>query len=240
MIYIQSDKEKRLPHHFDCACALYGAIENVQDYNLITYEEVDSGKYDSRILNHLFIGSVEFMNKVFSRKNIIDVRLPRNSNRTSYISTLGEVKEKILKGERLFIKPFETKLFTGFVMDGSLYTSISNISDDTKILVYEPFKEDLISEWRLYIHNHNIIDSRNYSGDFKIGPDYKYVNDVIKENIKDFPVAYTIDIGILSNSENVVVEFNDMLAIGNYGIPNYLYLRLLKERYFEIIRNHKI
>lgn len=26
MIYIQSDDERSLPHHFDAACAMYGAI----------------------------------------------------------------------------------------------------------------------------------------------------------------------------------------------------------------------
>jgi hypothetical protein len=34
-----------------------------------------------------------------------------------------------------------------------------------------------------------------------------------------------------------IVEFNDMYAIGNYGMPNDLYLRLLRERYFEIMRS---
>jgi hypothetical protein len=29
-----------------------------------------------------------------------------------------------------------------------------------------------------------------------------------------------------------------MWAIGNYGIPNDLYLRLLRDRYFEIIRSN--
>lgn len=57
------------------------------------------------------------------------------------------------------------------------------------------------------------------------------MNSVIRSN-KDFPIAYTIDIGILESGENVVIEYNDMWAIGNYGIPNDLYLRLLKDRYF--------
>jgi hypothetical protein len=32
-----------------------------------------------------------------------------------------------------------------------------------------------------------------------------------------------------------VVEFNDMWAIGNYGVPNDLYVKALRDRYFEII-----
>jgi len=52
----------------------------------------------------------------------------------------------------------------------------------------------------------------------------------------NFPISYTIDIGVLENGENVVIEFNDMWAIGNYGMDNSDYLSLLRQRYFEIIR----
>lgn len=57
----------------------------------------------------------------------------------------------------------------------------------------------------------------------------------------DFPKSYTIDVGILEDGENVVIEFNDMWGIGNYGVDNHTYLRLLKSRYFEIMKkNHLI
>jgi hypothetical protein len=65
------------------------------------------------------------------------------------------------------------------------------------------------------------------------------VNSVIKDNLCTFPSSYTIDIGILEDKTNVVVEFNDMWAIGNYGVPNNIYLRMLRTRYFEIIKNDK-
>lgn len=77
----------------------------------------------------------------------------------------------------------------------------------------------------------------NYSGDLFVNIDGAYLNSVIRENRSTFPSAYTIDIGILSSGENVVIEFNDMWAIGNYGMPNDMYLRVLRERYFEIVRN---
>ena len=31
------------------------------------------------------------------------------------------------------------------------------------------------------------------------------------------------------------ISSNDMWAIGNYGIPNDIYLRVLKDRYFQIV-----
>lgn len=94
MVYIQSNPERTLPHHFDVACAMFGAIENAKDYRLTSFEEIESGKFDSLIKQRLFCGSVEFMREVFKRIGLNDVRLPRNSNRTSEVITLGEAKER--------------------------------------------------------------------------------------------------------------------------------------------------
>jgi hypothetical protein len=236
MVYIQSDNERKLPHHFDCACALYGTIENCLDYRLTSYEEVSSGKFDSLIRNNLFVGSVEFLTEVFSRVGITNVRVPKNSNRVSEITTLGEVKQRRESGEILFIKPTQIKLFTGFVFDKYNYTFINDLPDDTELMVYKPFEFDIVTEWRVYVYRNDVKDWKHYSGEITMLPDYGYVTNIIKENKSEFPVAYTIDVGVLSNGENVVIEFNDMWAIGNYGLDNITYLRMLHERYFEIMR----
>lgn len=239
MIYIQSDSDKTMPHHFDCACALYGSMASNLDYRLTSFEEVSSGKFDNLIKTNLFVGSVEFMREVFNRINITDVRVPKNSNREHRILTLKEAHLEVSNGKSIFIKPFEIKLFTGLVLDGCQYSCLENLPEETKVMVYEPFKSELISEWRLYIHNGGIIDAHNYSGDVLISPNRSDVETIIKNDCINFPKAYTIDIGILEDKTNVVVEFNDMWAIGNYGIPNNMYIRLLRDRYFEIVRAKK-
>ena len=137
----------------------------------------------------------------------------------------------------MFIKPFDIKLFTGFVIDQMQYSSIQDIPDETEIMAYEVFEHSIESEWRCYILNNRVEYIGNYSGDLFVNVDGSYLNSVIRENSGRFPTAYTIDIGILSSGENVVIEFNDMWAIGNYGMPNDMYLRALRERYFEIVRN---
>ncbi len=235
MIYIQSNNERTLAHHFDCACALYGAIDSAMDYRLTTLEEVASGKYDMLIKKNLFVGSTDFMREVFKRVGLNDVRLPLNSNRKCEIITLADAHNRVANGSKLFIKPIEIKLFTGLILDGMQYSCLNGLPHDTKVMAYEPFKERIESEWRIYIYNHKMIDARNYSGEFIISPNYQYVDEVIKGNKTNFPCAYTIDIGILTSNENVVVEYNDMWSIGNYGMPNDVYLRALKDRYFEII-----
>lgn len=120
-------------------------------------------------------------------------------------------------------------------MSLTIYTSISGIPDETMVMVYDVFESPIKSEWCCYIHNKKVVDIRNYSGDLFTIPNESYLESVIKSNI-DFPIAYTIDIGVLENGKNEVIEYNDMWAIGNYGMPNDTYLRLLKDRYFEIVR----
>jgi hypothetical protein len=237
MIHIQSNNERTLPSIFDSSCAMYGAMERGLRFRLTSFEEVASGKYDLIIKSNLFVGSVEFMREVFSRVTTVDIRLPKNSNRTHELITLGEIFERTSKGEKLFIKPIKIKHFTGFVHEGMQYSCLNDIPLDTVMMVYEPFKSEIISEWRCYIHDNKIVDSRNYSGDMFVVPDVKYINNIINENKTTFPCAYTIDVGVLANDENVVVEYNDMWAIGNYGIENHRYLRMLTDRYFEIMRS---
>jgi hypothetical protein len=236
MNYIQSNSNRTIPHHFDAACAYYGCEDLSLDVRLTTIDEVSSGKFDGIIRNNFFTGSVEFMNEVFKRIGKDGIRLPLNSNRESKIMKLSDVLDSGLVNK--FIKPKNIKLFTGFCLDGHHYNFLKNIPPDTEVFVYDIIR-DIESEWRLYIHRNVIVDSKNYLGDFKMTPDYKYVEAVIRTNKLrgDFPDTYTIDIGVLSNGFSMVVEFNDMWAIGNYGLSNSLYVRMLRDRYFDIVRN---
>jgi hypothetical protein len=246
MIYIQSDTDRTLPHHFDAACAMYGAIDSAMKYRLTPFEEVAEGNWDSLIRTNLFVGSVEFMREVFKRIGLDDVRLPMNSDREHEIITLGEAHERVAKGEKIFIKPIEIKLFTGLVLDGMIYASLANLPQDTKVMAYKPFDKKILSEWRIYVHNKKIVDARNYSGDFMIIPIKSWLDKKIT-SLDNFPCAYTIDVGLLEsngfdfedstyNVEPILIEFNDLWALGNYGMPNDLYLQLLQDRYFEIVK----
>ena len=238
-VYIQLDTEKSIPYNFECACAMYGAMASKIDCDFVAFKEIQQGECDSFIPSRLFVGSVEFMQEVFSRVGLKNIKVPSNSNREYELSTLGEAKKRAKKGEKLFIKPTSIKAFTGLVLDQSFHGEIEGVSEDLQVLIYEPFKHNIESEWRIYVHNHKIIDSKNYSGNFELMPDYRYVQEQIFNNRKNFPDAYTIDAGVLSNEETVIVEYNDMWAIGNYGLPNNLYYRLLKDRYFQIMRDRK-
>lgn len=239
MIYVQrSDIHKSIPHHFDCSCAMYGAIETDQEFKLISFDELLSGEYDNKLRTNLFVGSVEFMREVFDRLKVGDIRVPRNSNRNEEITTLDKVRERVTNGEVLFTKPSKIKLFTGMIVTKDFLPALNIYDGDTEVYVSKPFDNPILAEYRCYVNDGEIVDIRSYMGNPSIIPDNNFLNRVLLENT-DFPVSYTIDVAILKGLENVVVEFNDMWAIGNYGIPNDLYLRLLKNRYSEILRTGK-
>ena len=235
MIYIQSNEERTLPHHFDCACALYGAIDRGLEYKLISYDDLISGRYDPLFKKRLFVGSVEFLSEIFRRIGV-SPRVPVNSNRISEEMSLGEAVKRIENGEKLFIKPKQIKLFTGMVTDTMTLSCLKPYPNDARVWVYKPFESPIKSEWRCYVLDGRVRDIRNYSGDIWELPDYNFVGRIIQEYRDVFPSAFTIDVGILESGENVVIEFNDMWAIGNYGMENSIYLRMLRERWFEIMR----
>lgn len=242
MIYLHSDKDRTRPWHFDTASAMYGAVEGLQPYRLTSIEEIQAGKFDTLLTQNLFVGSVEFMQEIFGRLNI-NPNVPINSNRPTLVSTMGDVRRLLPQSGPVFVKPRKIKSFHGGVISEMDIQSLNPVSDDTEVLVCAPFTSQILSEWRCYVHYNRIVDIKCYSGDPWVQPD-QYEVEHLASSLKDFPSAFCIDVAVLqakqfSDNETVVVEFQDMWAIGNYGLPNDLYLRLLRERYFEIVHKRR-
>lgn len=237
MVYIQSNTERTRPHHFDASCAMFGAIESAQDYRLTSFEEVQSGKFDMLIRSNLFVGSVEFMREVFARVGKNPTIL--NSDRNHIIVPLSYVIDQIenVANWQGFIKPVQQKLFSGLVVDKMSLSMLNGISREADVMLYEVMPTKIHSEWRAYVHERHMIDCRNYGGDFRIAPNYEFIYEKMSEFKDRLPNSYVMDIGILLGGDNFIVEFNDMFAIGNYGVDNWQYLMMLKSRYFDIIKS---
>ena len=236
MIYIQKKDNEGIPHHFDCACAMYGAIDLGLDYILVSFEEVKNGEFDSLIKNNLFVGSVEFMTEVFNRVDIEQPRLPINNLRP-----YEEMKLKDFKYEYpVFIKPKSIKAFTGFVVDDYSKSMLNTLDKELDIIIQQVINLD--SEWRFYVFRNKIVDIRHYSGrmDINLIGAVNNFNKLDDSTFKNFPETFVMDIGFYNDSDSyTIIEFIDMWAIGNYGVPNDLYVRMLKDRYFDIIKNKK-
>lgn len=152
--------------------------------------------------------------------------------RKIYQSTLGEVRNGV---ERVFIKPIEHKLFTGFVFDGSWASKrrVVTVEDSTPVWVSECIEMD--SEYRCVVLNGDIIDVRRYKGNWALAPQ----REVVEKAVQSFelsgkaPACYTLDFAV--NSEGtVLVEANDGFAFGHYGMAPVAYASCLAARLMQL------
>lgn len=215
----------------------------------VTMETMLSGALDYVCKKYPVVGSIDFMKSLFKRLGKLpepidfpefilnNNKLNREVSKTTLDNVLTVLNLESFTGRdtKLFVKPVETKLFDGILI-GTLPSELHyfhNIKRDTPVWVSE--KIDIASEYRVYVHNGKMLYACNYSGDFKISPDYSYVESLIKD-YKSAPISYTIDVAIMKSGINTVVEFNDFWAIGGYGIAPWDYALMLKDRYFEIMK----
>lgn len=68
------------------------------------------------------------------------------------------------------------------------------------------------------------------------GKEFLFVDKAIKL-WKSAPIAWSCDLGITDKGETVVVECNDVMALGFYGLQAYKAGEILEKRWTEIHRN---
>ena len=232
--------KNNLPVNTDIMCAVDGLEYLGYDIRTYTKEDIISEKYLLLYNKSPFIGSISSITSILRRIEKLPepIDFPESNynfiGREIFKNKLSVVLEKF-KSDNIpvFIKPVKTKLF-----DGSVLSNIDRISYFSENLNEDVFVSpivNIVSEWRTYIHNGKIVDCRNYKGDFKLFPDFNFIEDNIKA-YKNSPVSYTIDIGILDNNKNIVVEFNDFWSIGSYGLDSEIYANMLVDRWFEMIK----
>lgn len=184
------------------------------------------------------IGSVSYMEYFF---NLYDIKKP-----LPLIDFKLEKAWIVTKREGLtypvFVKPFlDIKKFTGAVFTSAkqwdLYPELGDW--DGPYLCKEPFKNKILSEWRVFIKNGQVFSCSCYSGFSLHFPNVTKIVSYI-EDFKNAPIAYSLDVAVVTNNnflitDTVLVEFNDMWAIGPYGCNENDYFELLKDRWNEII-----
>lgn len=143
-------------------------------------------------------------------------------------ATFGSIRKH---NERIFAKPKDVhKLFTGQVFEA--FYNTENLSDDLKVWISTPINFDV--EYRCFVHNHELIYSSCYKGDFKKTINYHEVQraiDIYSEN--NAPVAYCMDFG-LYNGQTTLVEVNDCYSLGCYGLNPIKYAKMIADRWKEI------
>jgi len=138
-----------------------------------------------------------------------------------------------------FLKPaYNIKLFTGDVVEKPVHLEYlknwDNCTDDT--YVYKSEVVDFISEYRVFVSLGKIYGMKHYKGDFLKFVDVSVIQNMI-DDYKTCPSAYTLDIGLTSNGETLLVEINDFWALGSYGLESRDYALLCARRMREILNN---
>jgi hypothetical protein len=132
----------------------------------------------------------------------------------------------------IFVKPKTQKLFTGKFIQST--RDVIGLSADESIEVWCSEPVDFISEWRCYVRYGQIIDVRNYKGDWSKVPNKAIVERAIKEFTSQ-TAGYGIDFGVTSDGRTLIVEVNDGFSLGSYGLAPIKYAQLLTARWSEIM-----
>lgn len=195
----------------------------------------------------MFVGGINAVKSAFRAIAIeapeIDnphIHLPQYLGREVVETTMSEVEQMADNGDfPFFIKPLdEQKLFTGYVIKckPDLLQAKLRAKPETKILMSECV--EFISEYRCFVHNKKLVGCKNYTGSFRVLPDF----DIIENAIKDYqaqPIAYSIDFGITSDGRTLLIEMNDAFGLSSYGLNKITYCKMLEDRWDEIVKIKK-
>jgi hypothetical protein len=152
--------------------------------------------------------------------------------RNVYKTKFGDIDSKF----PYFIKPsIGVKSFTGTLIESEdtikFLKDFDNLNNDTEVWYSDAV--DFITEYRCFVHKDELVGIKNYTGDFKVFPDVSVINNMISA-YKGSPCSYTLDVGVDNNGNTLLVEVNDMWAIGSYGLDGKTYVRMCIDRLIEL------
>lgn len=172
-----------------------------------------------------------------------------------------DARKEALEGH-MFIKPVIQKQFTGTVLNTLLDTiRTGKMEEDHEVFVCEPVK--FVSEFRVYVHEHEIVGVKHYFSEEDWGYQYAPYIGGLKEMIAAYkpsaPIAYGMDVGMIfkptwtekdkaeliaagecschlegGNYVNTLVEINDGICLGNYGLDPIHYAEMISSRWLEL------
>ena len=82
---------------------------------------------------------------------------------------------------------------------------------------------DFVSEWRCFILEGKLHQTRCYQGDEWTLPSKDIIGDMI-EAYTDCPPAYTLDVGVDRDGKTSIIECHDFYSVGLYGYEDYVLL----------------
>ena len=229
--FIQS--RNNMPGNINFFTAYMGFME--MGIECVLFQEID--ELDECQPNDVVVGGLGTVKYVLGKQGIHPEELNYPSELQAFMgrrtrkSTIGRtIAEQ--SSWPVFVKPEQGKLFTGL--------KISTIEDLVGLGAFEEDPPVLCNkvvqfeaEWRCFVRYGEILDVRQYSGDWRKAFDPSVIEKAIA-GYKTAPAAYAADFGITPNGETLLVEVNDGYALGSYGLQHNLYAKLLSARWAEL------
>lgn len=148
---------------------------------------------------------------------------------------LDEIRKQYNEpGPPVFIKPVDHKAFTGHVVRRfrDLLRTVE-LDGDTEIYVSEYVR--FLSEWRFYVERNKVVGVDHYKGDPLYFPNRFTPTAAIEQWADEAPAAYGVDFGVCPDGQTRLVEVNDMISLGSYGLDPAVYAGLIETRWDQLV-----
>lgn len=150
-------------------------------------------------------------------------------SRKVWNSTLKEIIAK--EQTNIFIKPVQTKLFQGKVINSFKDLISLNYQEEVDVWCSEVIH--VVTEWRCFVRYGVLFDVRYYKGNWDSKLDINIVNEAISK-FKTQPASYSLDFGVDFNGKHYLIEVNDGHSIGCYGMGPISYAKFISARWSEL------
>ena len=219
------------PWNEECAAAYRGFTElGIECVRFSTNDELDK-----RSPEDVVVGGMLIMGHVLRQSGIEPPDYNYPDELSEYLGRkIWTIRLKDLQYQKrpLFIKPAEEKAAKGIIVNSSdVPDEYKNMDPEDEILCSDAV--DFVSEWRCFVYYNKILGIQFYYGDKGILPD----RDIIESAIKDFksaPAACSLDFGVTADGRTLLIEMNDGMALGCYGLRDDLYALFLSARWAEL------
>jgi hypothetical protein len=187
-------------------------------------------------------GGIPVMDKVFAQLGVKPsvpywpIELTPYMGRKTWQLTVEEVHDKVEAGESFFVKPRyeQKKKFTGRVMKKFIdllhlrQLEMTDVVDCSEIV-------EFVSEYRFFAHSKlGLLGCKHYAGEWNKVVDFQVAEDCRKA-FTCSPVAYSLDLGVTSDGRTLLVECNDALSLGCYGLDPSMFSIMIVDRWNEIV-----
>lgn len=205
--------------------------ELIKQHYIHNFKEVSFGDYKDNLYTYeeesIPVGTLDFvnewLNKRFNIKSMNPIEVPDILRSDKYLKRKYSIikREDLPKSGYYFVK-YVSKLkefsFTGLI------ETLSNEEEKGNSFLKEGLYQvsevvDILSEYRVFVHQDEIVNIVWYDGKPTIQLDMSLLLEMVgKFSIsKDRPLSYTIDIAVIKDRGTAVLEVHPWVSVGLYS-----------------------